>query len=438
MTEALLDPNKKQEVTYCIPGFLRDEQIRVNTASVKGRIEPGGVRDEPIAIVCYGPSLNQTWKYVRDFKHRMTCSGAHRFLIERGIIPTHHVEVDPREHKIKLIGQPHSDVEYLIASACHPKLFKHLEGFNTKLWHIFNVDEDGQRILPPGEWALTGGIGAGLRAFVLARFLGFKEFHVFGMDGSEGETGKHAGEHPSQAQTYCLTEYEGVKYRTTPAFLEAARTTWHELDQLPDVTAKFYGDGLVQAMSRNYKRGEGDQMGCIAFANPELISPELKALNAKLHEENLCFGVGGGRYAPIVVKILDREPRIKSVLDYGCGKGYLAKTLTFPIWEYDPAVTGKDQAPRPADLVMCTDVLEHVEPDKLKLVLGDLARCVKQVGYFVIFCGAAQKSYADGRNTHLIQEKPEWWVKAVEEFFTVGQVKTSETHVAMFVGPKAA
>jgi hypothetical protein len=33
-----------------------------------------------------------------------------------------------------------------------------------------------------------------------ARYLGFVEQHVFGMDGCEGATGKHAGAHPSQAK----------------------------------------------------------------------------------------------------------------------------------------------------------------------------------------------------------------------------------------------
>jgi hypothetical protein len=44
-----------------------------------------------------------------------------------------------------------------------------------------------------------------------------------------------------------------VTYKTTPAMLEAARSTWHELDQMPGVKATFYGEGLVQHMARNYK-----------------------------------------------------------------------------------------------------------------------------------------------------------------------------------------
>src|SRR6267142_2328196 len=92
----VLDPAQPQKVSYCIPLWLRDEQVRANCREVKGRIAPQyELRKDPIALVCYGPSLNDTWERVRDFKYVMTCSGAHRFLLERGVVPTWHTEVDP-------------------------------------------------------------------------------------------------------------------------------------------------------------------------------------------------------------------------------------------------------------------------------------------------------------------------------------------------------
>jgi hypothetical protein len=93
--------------------------------------------------------------------------------------------------------------------------------------------------------------------------------------------------------------------------------------------------------------------------------------------------------------------------------------LDFPIWEYDPAIPEKAESPRPADLVVCTDVLEHIEPDHLKAVLKDLKRCVKRMGYFVINTGPARKTLPDGRNTHLIQQDREWWRNTLGRYFTV-------------------
>src|SRR5262245_22881028 len=91
-----LDAKAKQKVSYCIPLWLRDEQIRQNMAMVPGRvvgIDKSARGDAPIAVVCYGPSLNETWEQVKGFDYIISCSGAHKFLVERGVIPTFHVDV---------------------------------------------------------------------------------------------------------------------------------------------------------------------------------------------------------------------------------------------------------------------------------------------------------------------------------------------------------
>jgi uncharacterized Rossmann fold enzyme len=439
-TAERIDVTQPQPVRYCIPTEIRDQQIRLNTRRVAGRITKGETRTEPLAIVCYGPSLNDTWEQVKDFRYVMTCSGAHRFMIDRDVVPTWHVDVDPREHKIALIGAPHADVEYLLASTCHPKYFDMLQsgGFTVKLWHVFDTNEDAVRTLPPGEWALFGGCDAGLRAMVVAHFLGFSDLHMFGMDQCEGATGKHAASHPNQPAGARETTVDGETFRTTPAMAECARTLPHELDQLPGVTATFHGHGLAQAIMRSYVRTPvkaGTPL--VAFQKPELISAEMVDLNRRLHETNVAYGIGGAKHAPVVRQLVTAT-KADSVLDYGCGKGRLAAALPFPIWEYDPAIPEKAESPRPADLVVCTDVLEHIEPERLVLVLDDLRRCVRKVGYFVIHTGPAAKTLADGRNAHLIQKGEGWWRTRLSLFFTVAKVirKGMELHVV--VSPKGA
>jgi hypothetical protein len=264
-----------------------------------------------------------------------------------------------------------------------------------------------------------------VRTLTLARFLGFTEMHVFGMDGCEGKTGKHAAAHPNQRKEFFVLEYpagSGIDYRTTPAMLEAAKNTWHELDMMPDVKATFYGEGLVQEMAKNYQRKKLKNPGVIGLAKPDLISPEYRELNRRLHVDNLTYGVGGGKHAPTVLKlaeIIAKSQKFVSILDYGCGKGYLAKALPFPIAEYDPSVPGKEESPRPADLVCCLDVLEHVEPDKLEFVLEDLRRCTLKYAFLVIHTGPSGKVLADGRNTHLIQKGAKWWAKQLSKYFWV-------------------
>jgi hypothetical protein len=441
----MLDVMEKPTVRYCIPDWLRDEQIRlaIKRAGV-GRIAPAyEPRAEPVAVVGFGPSLEETWEQVRGFAHVISCSGAHKFLVERGVIPTWHVEVDPREHKVGLMGPPQRDTTYLIASACHPKVFEHLAGHTVLLWHVFDPTDTGLRLLPRGEWAITGGCDVGLRALSLAAFLGFRDLHVFGMDGSARER-RHAAEHPNGGKHFEETVYGGVTYKTTHAMLAAAQQVAHELDQMPKVRAKFYGDGLIQHMMRTYVPKKNDDANrltnTVGFARPTLISAEYAQLNAQLHRDNLAYGVGGGRHARAVLKLVDvlqKDTKGQvSVLDYGCGKGYLGKELPFPIYEYDPAVPEKAETPRPADIVACTDVLEHIEPEHLWAVLDDLRRVTKRFGYFVIHTGPSTKLLADGRNAHLIQHDRIWWKKKLKKFFSIAQIWDQSPLLHVLVIPK--
>ena len=54
---------------------LRDEQIKLNIENVKGRIESHEKekRDDPIALVGYGGSINDTWKDIKDYKYIFSC-----------------------------------------------------------------------------------------------------------------------------------------------------------------------------------------------------------------------------------------------------------------------------------------------------------------------------------------------------------------------------
>jgi len=436
----VLDPLNPPKVDYCVPTWLRDEQIKRAIERPIPRLTPvTDLRDEPIACVGYGPSLNDTWGHLSQFKYVMSCSGAHKFLVEKGIIPTYHIEVDPREHKVGLIGDPQKGTTYLIASACHPKVFDHLNDYNVVLWHIYDGTDEGQRLLPANEWAVTGGCSVGVRMLTLSRFLGFTDLHVFGMDGCESETyGKHAAKHPLQPPGHSLVTVHGREFKTTTSMFTVANGIFHEMDMLTDVKVKYYGDGLIQHMAKFYERKPVKPgTANIGMQKPELISAEYKELNRKLHQENIFYGVGGSKHKDTVLKIAEKLGTT-SILDYGCGKGFLAKEIPFPIWEYDPAIPGKDAPPRPADLVVCTDVLEHIEPDKILPVLADLKRVVMKCGYFIIHTGAAQKTLPDGRNTHLIQQGKQWWKNRLKAFFTVGNIQQKGQELYCVLGPKAS
>jgi cyclopropane fatty-acyl-phospholipid synthase-like methyltransferase len=168
---------------------------------------------------------------------------------------------------------------------------------------------------------------------------------------------------------------------------------------------------------------------------PGLISSLSLKLNRRLHRRHKTYGIGGGRHAARVCAILATLPSDATVLDFGCGKGRLQQALDFPIAQYDPAVRQYAAVPDPADLVVCTDVLEHVEPDRLLAVLTELRRCVRRVGYFVIHTGPSSKTLADGRNAHLIQRDAHWWRRQLKQFFRLARVHVIGRAVSVEVTP---
>lgn len=138
-----------------------------------------------------------------------------------------------------------------------------------------------------------------------------------------------------------------------------------------------------------------------------LISESYRSLNRRLHEEG-SYGRKGDKWAARVKELMV-EFQPSTILDYGCGQGALARALDFEVQEYDPAILGKNTLPTPADLVVCTDVLEHVEPECVEDVLDHLQSVTRVALFAVISTRPAKKILADGRNAHLLVKDWEWW-----------------------------
>lgn len=444
----LLDfEQSKLKTSYCIDLHTRDRQVTENTLRVRGRLEPHPDRptDEKIAVVCYGPSLEQTWEEIRDFKYIITCSGAHKFLLDRGIVPTWHCEVDPRAFKAELIGTPHKDVEYLVANVVHRDVLDLLEGHNVKIWHVF-AHEASRSGVPlaynRGEWALTGGSNIGMRALVIARFMGFRNLVVYGMDFSfKNDGSQHAGWHPKEIPNIHAVEVDGKTFFTNVPMHTYAQSFFHEVEQLGKIELTLRGEGMMQALAAQRLKNppppstKKRKRPVIASQTPQVMSASYLELSRKMHETNAAYGISGSKRTEVVQKLI-AAVKPGSILDYGCGKGTLAMSLDRPIWEYDPAIPGKDTPPRPADLVICTDVLEHVEPEFIGNVLLDLARVTLKVGYLLIHTGPAQKTLPDGRNTHLLQKPASWWTDTLSGFFEIAKVQENGMEVSYIVGPK--
>ena len=155
-----------------------------------------------------------------------------------------------------------------------------------------------------------------------------------------------------------------------------------------------------------------------------LMSDEYRALMIKTHEMYPQWGNGGKRhYNPLVDLI--RANKFETVLDFGCGVGLIGNTLLAQkvlkpeqLQMYDPGMPQYSAPPRPADLVICTDVLEHVEPEHLDGTLTFLRFLAGKMAYFNIGVTPAAKILPDGRNAHLIVQPPVWWEEKLSQHWS--------------------
>ena len=153
----------------------------------------------------------------------------------------------------------------------------------------------------------------------------------------------------------------------------------------------------------------------------QLISEAYLQEQQRLHAAPRGYGGRGSKWATVVHEIM-KEFSCCSMLDYGCGQGTLVQGLqTFDrperiFREYDPAIAGKEEPPaEPSDLVVCTDVLEHIESEKIHGVLTHVATLTGRVLFVVVSLVPTSKTLSDGRQAHILLRSVEWWKFQLED-----------------------
>lgn len=229
-------------------------RIKENSIRIKQRFKPTPteIKPDPVAIVAYGPSLHATWRQVAYFKTIFTCSGAHRFLLERGLRPTYHVDSDPRQHKVGMLGTPQPDTIYLPASIVNPDYFGLLSEAGceqVQLWHLFFMEPAILAATPNGEPMLTGGDTVGPRTMKIARLMGYTNLHFFGFDASRGGAQTHAETHPNPRND---DWFSVGSFTTCDDWLTHADMMLADLDRMPEISYQFHGKGLFQTKAASH------------------------------------------------------------------------------------------------------------------------------------------------------------------------------------------
>jgi len=151
--------------------------------------------------------------------------------------------------------------------------------------------------------------------------------------------------------------------------------------------------------------------GAWRFSADDLASPEYRAQLAAKHR-GMRWGKSGASHAPEILAFA-ADLGATSVLDYGAGCATLAASVpALRVFDYDPG-TAAHALPKPADLVVSTDVLEHVEPDKIGNVLRHQYLLARKGAYLVIALSPAREVLPDGRNAHLLVKPASWWLEKI-------------------------
>lgn len=151
---------------------------------------------------------------------------------------------------------------------------------------------------------------------------------------------------------------------------------------------------------------------------------------------NTRYGVSGYKFAPhIQLCVLELRPA--TLLDYGCGQTDLTQAvqgLGVQLHRYDPAIPALSTlAIARADLVVNTDVLEHVPEEGIEPYLAHIAGLTTHALFSVSTC-LAQEILPNGQNAHCSVKEPEEWLRIIRRHFPESELlKTSRRNTALIL-----
>jgi FkbM family methyltransferase len=326
----------------------RWEQVRTACKRIPKRIAPAKAHKRKCILACYGPSIRDTMDLMKTQAQAedadvFSVSGAHDFIIEHGLIPDYHVECDPRPHKADNIKAPVVGVKYLLGSGVSPVVFDKLEGADIALWHIATPEHIARflnELSEPNNLVISGGGSVGTRAISLAYNMGYREFHIYGMDCSFGPDGaqwasKHAGKAHELVRANTA---HGETFKTSLILLTYATDYIELIQRISGADLYLYGEGLLQSMVAWHAEAAARQGG--VFVTGEV---EDKAFGMVKRKNGFWFPDGDtqwsilcGQSQQVLEWGLEYCPGRGTVIQAGGNVGFLARQLAT---DFDRVIT---------------------------------------------------------------------------------------------------
>lgn len=135
----------------------------------------------------------------------------------------------------------------------------------------------------------------------------------------------------------------------------------------------------------------------------------ISQLNMMHENKNIFAGTSLKKHISNINRIIS-EKDIKTALDYGCGKAKHHPDLLVNPVKFDAGYPPYSEKPKGQyDLVICTDVMEHVEENFVSQVLVEIFYYATKHVYLHISTKKAVKTLPDGRNAHVTIKHENWW-----------------------------
>lgn len=461
--------------TFPIDTFVGKEAVTADVLLKNIRINVSANWYEPLymepydhrtfVMICGGPSLADHLDEIREKtankeKYLVVCSNMTAgYLLENGIVPHVHFILDPQEKK-KFDVAPNrtsNQTQYWINAACHPAVFQQLREQGIKPYvFLADFDKDGlamkavkESLAPgqPGMMVIQGGTMAGLRAINLADAIGARNMEYYGFDAtvkvSDGKARPYAYEKKrGEAIIEVACDRCEERFDTTLIFQKQVNEFLEWQANMPWMNIKIIGGGLI-AHYKEHVDAAKPKYGTLRYTQ------QYAELQKSLHG-NGDYGVSGQQYIPTIfhaISQLAKRHGHVDVLDYGSSSGNTMKAVREHLIVpdcvkdhcYDPFVDEFSGEPEAADLVICTDVMEHVEPECTMAVLDHITKLTKRIAFFSISLVPANKFLDDGRNAHINLRDAEFWLKQIKRRFIISEAKVSgDGEVVLCVGQAIA
>lgn len=139
-----------------------------------------------------------------------------------------------------------------------------------------------------------------------------------------------------------------------------------------------------------------------------------------------------------MLKKIINDLNISSVLDYGCGKSKLLdlikKNSKIKIFKYDPAIKKYSKLTKnKTDLVICTDVLQHVPLYDLDRVLKE----IKSKGIYILFyikCTNHKTKLPNKTYANCTVYDKKWWLEKLSNYYDdIKEIKISDLTSVCFI-----